>query len=454
MQSGVDVFSQRSGFGNLACDPTSGVALVSCHQNNEQACVARDIAPGAGVFEYCPGPGGVLWPVLGVTPDQTIHVVFRSSIGVMYTRVRTWCNWDSAIPITPLGPPEFYAFNMATSRVSNSLCVAWTKADAFPYQMFYRISENSGDSWGRVTAMPPPPAFGGGPDTGFSYYITSPFPFYDSRNRLHILADVMPIIRDTVFAAPIEIWHWCPDNIPAWSRVHRADADPHCSRSPGTNALYACRPSVGEDNDGNLFVAWEQFDSLNVDPLTDLMRADIWVAGSDDNGTTWYPAVRITSPNTESKRYPCIIDIAIDGGFDPDTVVVLYLADSVAGARAGSAPVGPWSYNPMIAHKIAVCSAGVAEPGNRAGEAGMQGVGISIQNPVRDKAVVRYSLPVAGDVKLAVFDAAGRLVTEPVKGHRAAGTHLAAWDASEPGIYFLTLAVSGQQTVEKVVMTR
>jgi hypothetical protein len=57
-------------------------------------------------------------------------------------------------------------------------------------------------------------------------------------------------------------------------------------------------------------------------------------------------------------------------------------------------------------------------------------------------AVMRFSLPSEGDVKLDVFDVAGRHVTRVVEGFRAAGDHEIAWDGSggtnrmASGVYF------------------
>jgi hypothetical protein len=451
MLSGVNVFMERSGFGNLAADPTTGAAVVSCHQGNMQVCAARDIAAGAGIFEYCPGPGGALYPVLGVTPDQTIHAVFEDG-GLKYSRIRTWCNWDSVVNITPPGPSMYPSHNMAASRVSNRVCVAWMDEGTFPYGLDFRISADGGDSWGPIESLPPPGRTI--PDTTWSYGATSPFPFYDSHDRLHILADLVPSWHDTTFAAPVEIWHWCPDLSPAWSRVHRAEMDPHGSQQTGTNAQFAGRPSIGEDSDGGLYVTWEQFDTLNIEPLTDLMRADIWLAGSGDNGATWGPAWRITVPNTESKRYPCVIDRTIEGGGVYDSLVVVYLADSVAGARAGPVPVGPWSNNPIIALKFAIDSMGVAE--SRHGQVRSQTLGLTVQNPVRGRAEIRYVLPAASEFTLSVFDAAGRCVARLAAGERPEGGYTLNWDASasSPGIYFCRLVSGRLQVSRKLVVQR
>jgi hypothetical protein len=462
MLSGVSTFTERSGFGSLDRDPVTGVAVISCHQGTApiHPNVARDIAPGAGIFEYCNGSpvlDGYLWPPIAVGQNQTIYLACvddASRDNLWCARMVTWCQWETPRSMTPT-PPTFPTHSITASKVSNKVCLTWTKADAFPYLAYYRISTDGGTNWGPVTALPSPPAFG--PDTSLSYYITSPFPFYDADDQLHIVVDVLPIINDTVFIAPIELWHWCPDNSPAWSRIYRCDYDAHTSGSPGTNATFCCRPNIGEDTRGNLFVAWEQFDTMNVEPRTNLLRADGWVAGSEDNGVTWDVARRLTEPNTQSKRFPCISDRAIPGRGNCDTVVVMYLADRCAGPKAGSAPVGIWTYNPYVLHKISVDSlldwTGVAESG-RPNEVGRQTAEVRVQNPVKGRATIRYSLPAAAEVELVVLDAAGRNVATLAFGYREAGTYSASWDAPMPGVYFVSLTAGGMKATEKLVVTR
>jgi hypothetical protein len=289
-----------------------------------------------------------------------------------------------------------------------------------------------------------------------SYYVTSLFPFYDRRDRLHIVVDVMPVINDTVWLAPNEIWHWCPDNSPQWSRVHRADFNRYSSRTPGANALLACRPSIGEDSIGNLFVTWEQFDTLNIEPRTNLMRADVWISGSVDNGGYWLPGRRLTGPDSASRRFPCVIDLAMPGTPDCDTVVVAYMEDRCAGFRSGSTPVGPWTDNPIVVRKIPADSI-LVPYGVSAGPTFETRVGLSVRpSPVNRRATISYDVPQEGEVTITVHDAAGRTVATLAQGEYAAGRRLAGWDASAvpTGIYFCRLTTTQATTTAKLVVQR
>jgi flagellar hook assembly protein FlgD len=71
------------------------------------------------------------------------------------------------------------------------------------------------------------------------------------------------------------------------------------------------------------------------------------------------------------------------------------------------------------------------------------------------------ALSAAGDVRLAIYDVAGRLVRSLVDGHRAAGTHPVRWEgrndagrAVAPGVYYVRLEVAGERVVRSVVHVR
>jgi hypothetical protein len=227
--------------------------------------------------------------------------------------------------------------------------------------MFYLLSENRGDTWSSAVELDPPPAFGGDTVTAFSN--SGIFAFIDRQDRLYFVVAVYPVVHDTAYPNPAEIWHWCGQNNPAWTRVHRAGCAPEHLLAPvGYNAPYACRPSISQGNDGQLCVAWEQFDSSNVEPQTNLLRAGIWVSGSPDNGASWTLGVLVTERNTSSHRFPRIIDRMVSGGPSEDTICVLYLMDSVAGLFVQNQ--GPGTPDPVICQFIPGPLVGAKEVAN------------------------------------------------------------------------------------------
>jgi hypothetical protein len=82
-------------------------------------------------------------------------------------------------------------------------------------------------------------------------------------------------------------------------------------------------------------------------------------------------------------------------------------------------------------------------------------------NPFNPTTRLEYRLPAAAPVRLAVFDAAGRLVRVLVDGPRAAGTHALSWDGRAAdgrelpsGLYLCELRAGGERQVRKLVLAR
>ncbi|MEZ5064004.1 MAG: FG-GAP-like repeat-containing protein [bacterium] len=79
-------------------------------------------------------------------------------------------------------------------------------------------------------------------------------------------------------------------------------------------------------------------------------------------------------------------------------------------------------------------------------------------NPFASESAVSFALPAPGDVKLSVFDVAGRSVATLAQGRREAGAHRVTWDGrnasggSVPsGVYFYRLDFGPESAVAKVV---
>jgi len=418
MSSGVNVFVERTGYCVLAAD-TSGSAIVVAH-NDSGLVLAWDAAPGAGIFDYSGGLSGYYWPDIAVGDDSVLHVAMSSGTGVSYSRL-TGSGWDSVRVLDSLAFPTYA---IAASRTGPSVCATWV-GDA---SAFYMLSDNDGDTWSSRTLLDPPPAFGGDTVTRFS--TPGLFPFFDSQGRLHITAAVYPEVHDTAYVNPAEIWHWCPDNQPVWSEIHRAGCAPeHLQASLGYSAIYADRPSMGESDDGNLYVAWEQFDSSNVEPQTERLRAGVWASRSTNNGASWGYGLLLTERNTISHRFPCIVDRMI-GNPPEDTICVLYLMDQVAGFFVqGEGPATP---NPVICQFVPTHPHGVAErPRAQALDFApaatiVRGV-LSLPRDMAETSDVSDRVP-----RPTLLDASGRKVLD---------LHPGANDvrALAPGVYFVTV---------------
>jgi len=73
-------------------------------------------------------------------------------------------------------------------------------------------------------------------------------------------------------------------------------------------------------------------------------------------------------------------------------------------------------------------------------------------NPLSEQTRISYVLPRAGHVRLAIYDAAGKLETMLVDGFLPAGRHAATWQVSSArGVYFCELDGIGGQARLKLV---
>ncbi len=79
-----------------------------------------------------------------------------------------------------------------------------------------------------------------------------------------------------------------------------------------------------------------------------------------------------------------------------------------------------------------------------------------LPNPVVGRATIRFAVPLAGPVELAVFDVAGRQVAEMASATMGTGGHSVNWNSAtvEPGVYLLRLRSAGQSAARRFVVTR
>ena len=82
-------------------------------------------------------------------------------------------------------------------------------------------------------------------------------------------------------------------------------------------------------------------------------------------------------------------------------------------------------------------------------------------NPFNPQTTIRYAVPADGDVRLEIFDTAGRRVCTLVDGWVRAGVHQAVWDgrdedgdAAASGVYLYRLRADGTEQARKMVLTR
>jgi hypothetical protein len=466
MVSGINSYSTRTGYGNIELD-TNGRAVITAHHSTGAGTAdyapifARDADVGAGIFDYAYGESTALssceWPIIGASTNgahQMAVIDANSQDNLLSSRSTAWGTWDAPASVpSPQPEPLFPTHNIATSKVSgsNKVCITWVATAASGYAQepgFYRESQDAGSTWDDPVDLGFPPAFSQDPESLASFHLTSLFPLYDKQDRLHIVGNVSPYVRDTNWILPGEIWHWCASNPNTWDRIHIASPE-SLNAAVGYNTMICARPSLGEDDHGNLFVAWEEFDGVNVEQTTSRVRADIWYSYSEDNGVTWAAGTKITDGGEVSYRFPSILNPI------GDTVMVEYLIDQVAGFFLYTE--GPATNNPIVVQKWAnpagIQSPKVITPARMDVAAG--------PNPFRRSTRLSYAVPYRGNVSLDIFDAVGRNVKTLVSGRSEAGQFNATWDGRSQsgalvpgGVYLYRYALDGKRMTGKLTLTR
>ena len=77
-------------------------------------------------------------------------------------------------------------------------------------------------------------------------------------------------------------------------------------------------------------------------------------------------------------------------------------------------------------------------------------------NPFNPITTIAYSIPTAGNVKVAIFDVTGREVATLVNSHLDAGSYSVAWDGSQSasGIYFYRVTVGNLNYTNRMVLLK
>lgn len=454
MSRGVDAFGRRSEFGSIDVD-TGGTPFISCDAN-------LGGWPGPWVVRGAPGDYSDTTglrlcdrPPIAVGQNGSVHILAMKPTGgleytMIYCRIApdSWPHWSTPLTLIDRSVAR-PAQNIVASKVSSKVALVWQMYESRfrPYQM---QSTDGGLTWDSTSELVPPDAYGG--DTLTGYGRLSLFPYYDRHDRFHVVANLLPEVGGVGLAVPSQIWHYCPANSPQWSRIHVASCDPaHLRGSVVDYETYACRPTIGEDQAGSLYVVWEQFDSLNVEPTTSRLRADIFLAlDSGNNGASWQPSVRITDQGTWSCHFPSAIDY-----FEDDTFRLSYMIDQVAGFF--TLGEGVVSRNPLVVQKIPL-PVGVAEGKGPT----VSNVGLSAApNPFARATTISYQLGRAGPVMLTVHDVSGRLVRRLESGPRQRGFHTARWDGTNgrgqtvpAGVYFVRFSAGGVVSTGRLTVVR
>jgi len=124
---------------------------------------------------------------------------------------------------------------------------------------------------------------------------------------------------------------------------------------------------------------------------------------------------------------------------------------NIAAPSSGTVHVGAWKHDYAYDLAEILITTGI---GDTPGLPVSLALDMPVPNPVTVNASIGFSLPEAGNVRLAVYDVSGRIIGTLVDGHADAGTHSVSWTPGSSianGVYFIRLT-SGSGTVTRQAM--
>ena len=413
---GIVVNADPRSLGSMDINVSHGSAMIAAdHLSGDTQVLTRLVDSGTGrsdFYEEEVAPN-CRYPLIGAANFGFYKFAAMSDDSLIYQAL------FGAITLGHVG--AFPAFNLAVSKQSGRYGFIWAETEG-PDRgtLFLKETPNNGQNWfetSRLSDSVPSP---------LSRSLLSGCGTYDSTS-IHLLAD----LYDGSDVLHSQIWHYSKYPEPYWRLVHEYSC-PSGTRI-GDDALAADRPSIGMNRAlDELYAVWEQFDPGNVDPVTGLCRADIWAARTIDVNHDWGPPLRLTQPDSTSKRFPFLSEVV------NDTLHIIYFADRVAGfSEQGQ---GPQTVNAVVYLRVPVdlLPSGVAEG------SGPPATSLAVDarpNPFVGTTTIRLSgssfIPPPSSLPVRVFDATGRLVRSASVGPGLPAS-FSFGDGMRPGIYFVT----------------
>lgn len=524
--------ASRAGYATVDVD-ADGFAFPTFHQRAFggvwRVAAAIDFLPRVGAFsgwEILPRPDEIatVSPRVSVDREGTLHVVCSDFADGYFDGFNYYSqgtpqfdtdgsglniNWNGGL--NEWSPDGFYSVDLATSRLSSRVAVAWidyptlrNEGDgSVPQNVMLRVSEDGGQNWGEtinVTALAAIDTdcveYGGTPthcngDTLRPWLDLSLI--FDNDENLHLAFTAhgwfywdstgLPVRSSMVHS---NIWHWDEQfreyNIiaEAWYRTR------NCMTS-GVWNVKGQRPSLAIDTtSGYLYCSFQKFDSIQCS-AAGFAQADAWVTVSTSGGRSWAEPTNVTGTDggvgtpageCRSERAVCLAKYVTDG-----RIHMLYVLDRDAGSFGGPVePEGVPQLNPVIYQRIPVediperpvfnpcrafrrdstgfpqiypCSDAAEEPLVPALPSAIV-LYPNVPNPFNAATTITYALPHSERLSLRVFDLLGREVAVLADGLVRPGTHRVTFDGSglASGLYFARLDAGEFSRTTKLMLLR
>ncbi|MBI5060028.1 T9SS type A sorting domain-containing protein [candidate division KSB1 bacterium] len=207
------------------------------------------------------------------------------------------------------------------------------------------------------------------------------------------------------------------------------------------------------DSSGGAWVSWEDDRHSDDYPEWDLYATHLNADGqfASINGFTWpetgAPMCDLPTYQQEVTLIPWVQGSALAVWRD--------LRSSNPGRCCGAGAVGDIFQN-IYTQVLSEISLAAEEPRDAGSIARNFAITSAYPNPFNPTTTIRFDLPAATDIKLAIYNTLGREVTVLNDGLRSAGTHEIVWNAAElpTGLYFARLESANSTSVRKLLLLK
>jgi hypothetical protein len=270
---------------------------------------------------------------------------------------------------------------------------------------------------------------------------------FDNDDYLHIIWNTWEIHEP--FPNSSTLWHWSEET----GEISQIAYFDQVSCDPGWWSFALCKMSLGLDPDDNLFCVWTGFAS-DDSSAEGYCNGDLYMSYSMDDGLIWADYENITNSQTpdcapgecDSDHWATLAE-QVD-----DYLHIAFIFDKDAGAIPYDE--GSVTENPVLYLEVPnPARTGIAEkeilPENLT-------LFSSYPNPFNAKTTIKFSLAEAANVKLQIFDIAGRLVETVTDTEFPAGENSVVWDAGKmtSGVYFARLSSPAENKAQKLVLLK
>lgn len=446
--SNLRVPARRSGFPTLDLlrGPNAGLPVIANHNETTPGLLTSalyvDSPEGAGAFSELNNPPVIagsdepIWPYVASPSDGSIVIhTSRQTAGTNHlARTADFATWS---PWTPF--PGTNSVGGRYSTQANGTGQVGTLLNAVANGVFELESTDNGATWPSSAITIHGPTRIAGADT-FQAWVGSDA-VYDGANVLVAISELNVGANEPTDGAQIVFWSGATGYVVAATRFN----------TPGVVSLNRTQvnhasigyPAIGVSG-SRIVIVYQGFNAETS--AVGFNFSDIYYVQSTNAGVTWSTPVNITNTPNLDERYPSISK-SNPAGF----AYITWQEDTQPGASAFN-DGAPISFSRQVFYKLSLTTD--VQPGSEL-PATFQ-LKQNFPNPFNPATKIQYSLPVATDVSLKVYNALGQEVASLVNEYRSAGTYEVVFDAQSlaSGLYYYTLRAGNFVETKKMVLIK